>query len=634
MNILIIKTGALGDVVRCSFLAQALKEKYSSKDPNIYWVTDSRAKVLFSNNPYVTRVIEADKKETLRNIKFDLVINLEEERENCDFATSLQAKKLIGAFTNEKGLIDYTKESEYWFNTSRISKLGEKIADDLKKSNKKTHRQIMSEIAGIENWKKYTPFLRPDNFQRKFAEDFLRRYNLSRGDLIIGINTGAADTWPKALSIKKTAELINEIHKRYNAKILLFGGPNELSRNQEIHKLSRAPIIDTGCGNDLIEFPALVSICSLFITTDSLGMHIALALKRKTIILIGPTSVSEIDTYGLGEKVVAKSKDVCTYRHSPKDIMEKIDINEVYAALDNLIKQKITLLITAFKEPNIDQAIKSALAQKTKYNYEILVSAPDKETLNIAENYAKKNKNIKLFKDPGKGKSYALNLIFDKLDTDILILTDGDVFLSETSVEEIANLFLNPEIGCVTGKPTSVEDKKSKYGYWANFLFEAAHRLRKNAFENSDFIECSGYLFAFRKKMIDKIPLDVAEDSVIPYMFWEKGYSIGYAEKAAVYIKNADNWRDWIKQKIRTSKAHETLDKYVDTKTTKRVKTFGNEAGKGIGLIFSYPKGFKEYWWTLELVLARLYMWMRVFYDTKIKNKNYGDAWERVESAR
>lgn len=634
MNLLVIKVGALGDVVRCSFLAQALREKYKNKDPRVYWLTDSRAKPLFSNNPYILKVVEKENKDSLRSISFDLVINLEEDLENCRFAMALKPKRLIGAFLNEKDQVDYTPESAYWFNTSRISKLGEAKADKLKKDNKKTHRQIMAEISEIKDWEKYTPFLRLNDYQRKFANDFLRRYNLSRTELVIGINTGAADTWPKSLSIEKTVGLIDDLYKKYHAKILLFGGPNEVERNQEIHKKSIAPIINTGCGNDLIEFPALVSVCGLFITTDSLGMHIALALKRKSVILIGPTSVSEIDAYGIGEKVVAKSKDICSYRNSPKDIMDKIDLNEIYSSVEKLLNQKVTLLITAFKEINIAKAIESAINQKTKYDYDILISAPDKETLDISADYAKKYKNISVFKDPGKGKSYALNLIFREIETDLLILTDGDVQLSDDVVEEMVNLFLDPEIGCATGRPFPMEPKTEKYGYWANFLFEAAHNIRKKAFENNSFIECSGYLFAFRKRIIDKIPLDVAEDSVIPYIFWEKGYKIGYAENAKVFIKNVDNWADWIKQKIRTSKAHETLDKYADTQTTKRVKTFGNEVGKGLGMIFSYPKTLKEFWWTFELVVARFYMWMRVFYDTKLKNQHYGDAWERIDSTK
>lgn len=288
-----------------------------------------------------------------------------------------------------------------------------------------------------------------------------------------------------------------------------------------------------------------------------------------------------------------------------------------------------TVIITSFKEPaTIGRAIEAFQNQKTKRKFEILVSAPDKETLDVAKKY-----KVKIFKDPGKGKSLALNLLFKKVKSDILILTDGDVYVNDKAVEEILNLFENPNIGCVTGRPVPMENRKTKYGYWANFLFDAAHKIREKAFANKNFIECSGYLFAFRRNQINRIPLDVAEDSIIPYFFVEKGYIIGYAKRAEVYVKNVDNWNDWVKQKIRTSKAHETIDKYADTHKTKRVKSFSNES-KGILQLFTYPKTLKEFFWSIQLAFARAYMWMRVFWDTKAKSKHYGDNWERVDSTK
>jgi cellulose synthase/poly-beta-1,6-N-acetylglucosamine synthase-like glycosyltransferase len=229
----------------------------------------------------------------------------------------------------------------------------------------------------------------------------------------------------------------------------------------------------------------------------------------------------------------------------------------------------ISLIITSYNEPElIGRAIEAALNQKTSHQYEIIVSAPDNKTLEVAKKY----ENVKTFRDPGKGKMHALNLIFDEVKSAILILTDGDVLISENTVEDIANFFLDPKIGCVSGRPVPIEDKKTMFGYWANFLFESAHRIRKNSFEKGEFIECSGYLFAVRNNNIRRIPLDTAEDAVIPYDFWERGYKIGYADKAEVYVRNVDNWRDWIKQKVRTTKAHETLEKYVDIKKTPRAK--------------------------------------------------------------
>lgn len=290
---------------------------------------------------------------------------------------------------------------------------------------------------------------------------------------------------------------------------------------------------------------------------------------------------------------------------------------------------KTTFIITSFKEPKtIGKAIQHALNQNTKRQYEIIVSAPDKETLDAAKKY-----KVKIFKDAGTGKSLALNELFKKVKSDILILTDGDVFVNDKAVEEILNKFQDKNVGCVTGRPVPLENKSTKYGYWANFLFDAAHNLRKKAQQKNNFIECSGYLFAFRKKEINRIPLDVAEDAIIPYLFAQKGYKIAYADKAEVYVKNVDNWKDWVKQKIRTSKAHETLDKYVNTHEIKRVKSFSNES-RGIGSLFTYPRSLKEIFWSIQLAFARTYMWIAVFWDTKAKKKHYGDNWERVDSTK
>ena len=57
----------------------------------------------------------------------------------------------------------------------------------------------------------------------------------------------------------------------------------------------------------------------------------------------------------------------------------------------------ISIIITAFKEPKtIGRAIEQVLKNKIKDKFEIIVSAPDKETLDVARDYAKKDKRIKL----------------------------------------------------------------------------------------------------------------------------------------------------------------------------------------------------------------------------------------------
>ena len=95
---------------------------------------------------------------------------------------------------------------------------------------------------------------------------------------------------------EKTSELIDKLNNQIkNSKILLFGGPEEKERNKKIKNLVKADIIDAGCDNSLMEFASLVNLCNVLVTSDSLALHIGVALKKKIICYFYPTSASEIE---------------------------------------------------------------------------------------------------------------------------------------------------------------------------------------------------------------------------------------------------------------------------------------------------------------------------------------------------
>ena len=295
----------------------------------------------------------------------------------------------------------------------------------------------------------------------------------------------------------------------------------------------------------------------------------------------------------------------------------------------------ISIVITSFNEPKtIGKCIKSFLNQRIKEKYELIVCAPDKETLDIARSYQKKHKQVKIFKDPAKGKSYALNLLLPKLKGEIIILTDGDVYISNNSVNEILKPFEDSKVGVVTGRPISSNPRNNIFGYWSHLLFDAgAHEARLRRMKKGQFLECSGYLWAFKNKVIREFPKDIAEDTVIPILFWQKGYKIAYADKALVYVKNPTNLHDFIEQKKRTAKGHESLGKYSQFKNVPRMKTLKNEILESWTILF-YPKNFTEIIWTLMLLPMRLYIWILTFFHTKIKKQHYQDAWKRIESTK
>ena len=297
----------------------------------------------------------------------------------------------------------------------------------------------------------------------------------------------------------------------------------------------------------------------------------------------------------------------------------------------------ITIIITSFKEQlTIGKAIDSFLNQNIKEKYEIIVSTPDEETINLVKNYSKKNKHVKLFRDPGKGKMLALNLLFKKIKkSDILILTDGDVYVSKNSVNEILKAFKDPKVGCVTGHPVSINEKKNILGYWSHLLLHGAHKAREKRNNLGQYFTCSGYLFAFRNRVVKEFQTDIPEDAIIPHIFMAKGYKLKYLPEAQVSVKYPDNFRDWNAQKKRVSKAYINLGKVIyEGKKVPKMKSFLNEAIEGTLIALTYPRNLKEVYFTLMLFPARLYMWLYAYYESKIKKQLHKDAWKQIESTK
>jgi cellulose synthase/poly-beta-1,6-N-acetylglucosamine synthase-like glycosyltransferase len=298
----------------------------------------------------------------------------------------------------------------------------------------------------------------------------------------------------------------------------------------------------------------------------------------------------------------------------------------------------ISVIITAFKEPNLSRCLDSWINQNFKGKYEIIIVAPDEESKNLVNNYSKKYKNIKYFNDPGRGKVFALNLLFKVLYNNnlnhILILSDGDLIVDNDVINIIFNIFKDKTVGCVSGRPVALNDRNKMVGYWSHLLLDAgAHKIRKELSDKNQFLECSGYLFAFRNGLIKELPLDVAEDSITPYYIWKKGYKIKYAEYAKVYVKYPDTIKEFVRQRKRAGAgSHSKLRKYA--KDHPKVKSFYNEIKKGTLWALSYPKNFKEFIWTILLFFVRLYIWFIYYWEAIIYKKSYQDAWERVEATK
>ena len=339
MDILVIKLGAIGDVIRTTSILPGLKEKY--KNCKIGWVTKKESFDILKNNNFIDKIfLIGSDIEKVNTCEYDLIISLDDDNEACAIAAKISHKELIGAYL-ENGKKAYTETSSLWFDMGLISKFGKQKADELKAKNKKTYQEIMYGILGLK-CNKQEPILILSREELNFGKNFAGKNNIKENDLVIGINTGAGGRWhDKKLSIVETAELIDKLNNEIkindkNIKLLLFGGPEEKERNEKIKSLAKTKVIDAGCDNSLMEFASLVNLCSILVTSDSLALHIGTALKKKIVAFFYPTSASEIMLYNRGIKIIGKGSSYCSYETKCKYPAEW-DIDEIIGAVRKLI---------------------------------------------------------------------------------------------------------------------------------------------------------------------------------------------------------------------------------------------------------------------------------------------------------
>ncbi len=296
-KILIIKLDAIGDVLRTTCILPGLKEKYPHS--HVSWITRKNAKEIFYHNQYVDRVLEIENFETnyfLKIENFDLVLNLDSSPISSAICSFVNGKEKLGYALDEKGKVyPINPEAEEWFLMGAF--------DDLKKKNNRTYQSIILNIAKIKT-NNYPIIINLSDLEKNFAQNFLYKNSIDRSKKIVGLNTGAGARWKfKSWTLEGFETLIKMIIEKTDYYVFLYGGPQEKERNDYLSQINKKRIIDTGTENSLREFFALMSLCNILVTGDTLAMHTATALGKKIIALFGPTSANEIESYGLITKI-------------------------------------------------------------------------------------------------------------------------------------------------------------------------------------------------------------------------------------------------------------------------------------------------------------------------------------------
>jgi cellulose synthase/poly-beta-1,6-N-acetylglucosamine synthase-like glycosyltransferase len=305
---------------------------------------------------------------------------------------------------------------------------------------------------------------------------------------------------------------------------------------------------------------------------------------------------------------------------------------------------RLSIIITAFREEQtVGRAVEAFLRQLPAQaaaaalpgsvpSAELLVVCPDPGTTAAVQEYAAHYPFVRHIVDPQRGKPTAVNIGLQAASGDIVVLSDGDVVVDENALEPLLAPFRDYQVGAVSGHPVSVNPRDTLLGYWSHLLTDSIHGMRQARDQAGRFLLCSGYLFAFRRKLIDRVPRDaLAEDAVVSHRIAHQSYRIRYAPEARVHVRYPTTYSDWLRQKTRSAGGY--AQAYV-RQSPVRMRSAWLEIRTGTIMALQYPRNAREFLWTLLLFAARLHLWLLVLIKVRLLLRPLDTLWKRVESTK
>lgn len=317
-RILIIKLGAIGDVIRTTPLVEKYKTIFP--DCHITWITQF-PDILPHNK--IDSILSFDFVSVFKitHDKFDIAINLDKDFEACALLYDTNASEKYGFILINNFISPVNKLAEHKFLTG--------IFDKVSKQNTKSYLEEIFEICGFDfNGEEY---LMP--FNKEHYEKWNIINKLSIGKKIIGFNTGCGARWKTRLWPEKYwIELIKRL-AALNYFPVILGGKDEDKTNLKYAEITGVyyPGYYT-----LAEYIEIVRHCKIIVSAVSLTMHIAIGLQKTLILFNNIFNKNEFELYGRGEILEPNSGCDCYYGQickREKFCMEDLLVDNVFNAI-------------------------------------------------------------------------------------------------------------------------------------------------------------------------------------------------------------------------------------------------------------------------------------------------------------
>lgn len=290
MDILIVKLGALGDVINTLPLVRIVKKHLHA---NITWLVAPLSHPLLTGHPSVDRTIVFDKanwassiievKAKLRAQQFDMSLDLQRTFKSASFCMLAKSKRRIG-FDRKR-----CKEMSWLFPFERIPE-----------SDPNTH--MLNQYLGFAEYLG----IPTDDIQWGIPSPGKHPAMLPQNYIVLNIGaTKPANRW----TVEGFSMLAKEIGEKYNLTAVLTGGKEDQGMAGKIMDTAGQVAVNLVGRTSIDELIDVLNFSMAVVTCDTGPMHLAVALGKEVVALFGP---SDADRTGPFRGTVIQKPHFCS----------------------------------------------------------------------------------------------------------------------------------------------------------------------------------------------------------------------------------------------------------------------------------------------------------------------------------
>jgi heptosyltransferase-2 len=324
MKILIIALSGIGDALMFTPALKLLRKHLPDAEIDAL-VMYRGAREIFSKNSNLNRVIHFNFLEegALKALKFLFQLRKKYDATVNVYPSNRKEYNLISFIIGARkraGVVYLRKNKSCFGFLNNI-----KVPEDDNVHNVQTNIKLCEALIGRKFDKEPAlEFNIPDD-EKIFADNFLRETGITDSELIVGFHPGCAtlkNHIKRRWEPEKFAELGKKLIDSHQARILIFGGPEENELKEKIYHLigsDKARVINA---ESLTRSSAVLRRCKVLVTNDSSQMHIAAALGLNVVAIIGPTNQSYIYPWKTEHQIVSLHLDCAPcFFYSPKPLI-------------------------------------------------------------------------------------------------------------------------------------------------------------------------------------------------------------------------------------------------------------------------------------------------------------------------